>query len=323
MVSTLAEDDIGADEVPAGSELDVAALAAPDTRVSYQQQIAVFRNALRLSPDPAVGLHAGERMHVTAYGMWGYALLSSRGATDVLELAINARSVIGPLADMSYETGPRKQTMRFDVLLTDDPRDALYRFAIELTCAAHLTLGRDMYGESFGPIALRLAYQAPPHADTYRQVFGCPVRFGCAHNEFDIDAGWAQQAPRMREPATHEMARQACEHLLKELDSSGGMRASVQRTLIKMMPWRFPTIDAMASELQLHPRTLRRRLRAEDTTYRDILAQVRQQLATEYLRQTSLTTEEIATRLGYSEATNFRHAFVRWTGKSPREFRGS
>jgi len=45
-------------------------------------------------------------------------------------------------------------------------------------------------------------------------------------------------------------------------------------------------------------------------------------LAIEYLRKTEMTNEEIASRLGYSEASNFRHAFLRWTGKNPSEFRG-
>jgi AraC-like DNA-binding protein len=51
------------------------------------------------------------------------------------------------------------------------------------------------------------------------------------------------------------------------------------------------------------------------------LAEVRMRLAIEYLRKTQMTNEEIASRLGYSEAANFRHAFARWTRKSPSAFR--
>jgi AraC-like DNA-binding protein len=71
----------------------------------------------------------------------------------------------------------------------------------------------------------------------------------------------------------------------------------------------------------MHPRALRRRLETEGTSYRDVLAEVRMRLAIEYLRRTQMTHEEIASRLGYSDAANFRHAFLRWTGKSPSEFR--
>ena len=53
----------------------------------------------------------------------------------------------------------------------------------------------------------------------------------------------------------------------------------------------------------------------------DILAEVRCQLAKEYLRTTRLSTEHIADALGFSDAANFRHAFRRWTGKTTSEFR--
>jgi AraC-like DNA-binding protein len=87
-------------------------------------------------------------------------------------------------------------------------------------------------------------------------------------------------------------------------------------------PGRFPGIEAIAAELSIHPRTLRRRLQAQNVTYRKIVSDVRMKLALEYLRNTRMTNQEIAVRLHYSDAANFRHAFARWTGKSPSDFRG-
>ena len=79
----------------------------------------------------------------------------------------------------------------------------------------------------------------------------------------------------------------------------------------------------MAAQLSVHPRTLRRKLEAEQITYRRIIAEVRMKLAIEYLRNTEMTNEEIAARLDYSDAANFRHAFARWTRKSPSGFRNA
>ena len=72
----------------------------------------------------------------------------------------------------------------------------------------------------------------------------------------------------------------------------------------------------------MNSRTLRRKLDAEQTSYREIVAEVRMQLAIEYLRKTRMTNEEIAARLGYSDASNFRHAFKRWTSRHPSDHRG-
>jgi hypothetical protein len=72
VVATLAEDGVAPALALAGSGLDEAALHVASTRLSYAQVATVFRNALRLAPEPTVALRAGARMHATAYGIWGY-----------------------------------------------------------------------------------------------------------------------------------------------------------------------------------------------------------------------------------------------------------
>jgi AraC-like DNA-binding protein len=52
----------------------------------------------------------------------------------------------------------------------------------------------------------------------------------------------------------------------------------------------------------------------------DCVNDVRHQLALRYLATTNFTVEVIAERLGYSDTANFRHAFRRWTGVSPRAY---
>ena len=71
------------------------------------------------------------------------------------------------------------------------------------------------------------------------------------------------------------------------------------------------------------PRTIQRKLAAEQTSYLELVENVRHNLACEYLRTTSLTMEEIAVRLGYADAPSFSHAFKRWTGMAPGSMRES
>ena len=321
IVATLAEEGISAAQALSGSDLDEKALTDPATRVSYAQVIQVFRNALELARDPMIALKAGARMHVTAYGIWGYALLSSRTCADMLDLAVHYRGVIGPLAEMSHDPLSNPPTCGFRVLLTPDSRDPLYRFALEFTYAAHLTLFRDIFGEALHFSAVRFAYPAPAHADAYPGFFGCPALFDQRSNELQFDAECMNLLPSTYDPITHAMAREMCQQILLRLDQSGGTAARVRQTLLEHMPWRFPSVETMARRLDMDPRTLRRRLEAQGTSYRRVLAEVRYALAVEYLQKTAMTTEEIGSRLGYSDAANFRHAFVRWAGRNPQEYR--
>ena len=321
VVATLAEDGVPPTRSLEGSGLDETALRAADTKVSYAQIATVFRNVIQLARDPAIALRAGAHMRLTAYGMFGYALLSSPTHAQAMEFAVKYNRATGPVAEIGYTRADGKETFHYDVLLSSDPYDALYRFALELTLSSHLTLCRDLYGESFAFCAVRAVYPAPAHEAAYRHLFGGTVKFGQPANEMDVDPDSKDRKPRMPDMVTHAMTRDMCQQFITELTSAGGFASVVRRKLVEQMPWRFPNIDSMADELSLYPRMLRRRLESEGTSYRELLAQVRQRLAIEYLRKTSMTTEEIASRLGYSDAANFRHAFVRWTGKTPHEYR--
>ncbi|WP_206179188.1 AraC family transcriptional regulator [Variovorax sp. RKNM96] len=322
IVAVLAEDGIAPAQTLAGSGITEDALNSTSTRISYGQAATVFRNAMRLAPDPGAAIRAGERMGLTAYGMYGYGLLSSPTATDLMDFTVKYNRIMGPVAGpAAYTRDEDRVVYTYEVVLCPDPNDALYRFALEFAFAAHLRLGRDLLGPSFAISALYVCFPEPAHADIYRTLFGCPVHFRQPRNELWLEAPCIDLPSRLPDLVTHAMANDICEQYLAELPLSGGTSSVVRRTLIEHMPWRFPTIELMARELSMQSRMLRRKLETEGATYRGILAGVRQMLAIEYLRKTRMTNEEIASRLGYSDAANFRHAFVRWTGRSPRDYR--
>lgn len=322
IVAILAEDGIAPTQTLAGSGIAEGALTSPSTRISYNQAATVFGNAVRLATSPTVALRAGERMGLTAHGMYGYGLLSSPTSTDLMEFAIKYNRVMGPVAGpISCSRDAGRAIYTYEVLLSSDPNDELYRFALEFAYAAHLRLGRDLLGPSFALAALHVCFPEPAHSSIYRTLFGCPVHFQQPKNELWVETPWIDLPSKLPDLLTHAMAGEVCQQDLAELPFSAGTSSMVRRTLIEHMPWRFPAMELMARELSMQPRTLRRKLEAEGTTYRAILASVRQKLAIEYLLKTHMSIEEISSRLGYSDAANFRHAFARWTGQSPREYR--
>ena len=92
------------------------------------------------------------------------------------------------------------------------------------------------------------------------------------------------------------------------------------RHLLLSSPGKLPDAATAASK---RPRRtdVARRLADEGTTFQAILDEVGCRIATDYLVSTHLSTQEIAELLGFSEATNFRRAFLRWTQRSPTSYR--
>lgn len=320
IVAELASQGVPAALALGGTGLDASQLDLPATRVSYRQIEIAFRNGLRLSSDPMVVMRAARRMHVTAYGMYGYAILSSRTSLEGMDFGVKYHRIVGPVADIAYERDGAAIVYVYEPLLWRDPADELYRAGIEFVMASHLTVLQDLRGESFKPLRARLAYAAPPHGRRYRAALGCPVAFGQGRNELHLDAAWLDKPMPLADPIAHAFAHELCSQMLGELERGSGVAAQVRRMLFHN-PGRFPTIDAMAGELSMASWALRRKLAGEGTSYRQILDEVRKQLALDYLSKTQLTNDEISARLGYSDGANFRHAFSRWTGKTPSDYR--
>lgn len=83
----------------------------------------------------------------------------------------------------------------------------------------------------------------------------------------------------------------------------------------------YPDLSMLAGAFNVSPRTLRRQLAAEGTCYQKELNSIRCRNAESLLTNTRLTAEEIAEQLGFSDVTNFRHAFKKWKGVSPTAYR--
>lgn len=111
-------------------------------------------------------------------------------------------------------------------------------------------------------------------------------------------------------------------HMLVQDFSHSSWQYRVQQSLSRDLADN-PGIEHVSRSLGVHPHTLRRHLRVEGSQFHEIKQQLRCELAGEWLRQSKLTIEEIATRLGFSETSAFSRAFKSWTGSAPLRYRQS
>jgi len=83
----------------------------------------------------------------------------------------------------------------------------------------------------------------------------------------------------------------------------------------------YTSLDAMAQQLHLSTRTLKRRLGEQGLSYRRMRDQARYRASLGLLCEPGATMESVALQLGFSSGANFSRAFLRWAGVQPGAWR--
>jgi AraC-like DNA-binding protein len=317
ILDALVAEGVSTQNALAGVRLSKSAISSPATRVSLNQVIECYRNADKLSNDPHFAYNAGLRLHVSGYGMYGFAILSSMNYRQTMHFAMKYHQLATPLAAIVFKEQNGCGTWTFAPLPHVHIDASLYKFIVEMQFGIFLSLHRDIMGPSFAARELHATYGPPADAPKYLGIFGSPVLFG----RFLFDAAWLDGTPNLGNEITYSTVVGLCDGLMEEFRLHIGLIGKVRQALmINLM--RATSFDDIANSLNMSPRTLRRRLREENTSFRKLVDELRMDMAIKYLRDTDLTVEDIAEALGFSDAANFRHAFRRWTNSAPHEFRG-
>lgn len=282
---------------------------SPDS-VSLREQVQLVQ-CLEIEEAEAVA----ESFGLNDFGAAGAAVLTSRdlhSAIDVMNAfapLLNLRHVI-KLSDCDNDfvitfhpqvKGPH--VIQDSLLLVDLAK--MLRFLRDLIATGH---SRSQRGSS--------AMHDPHRQPVCSRVIDPPIsRCG---EQIRIPKVLFAQRLQLASPGKSLAYQRDCRRMMREL-SERALCETVRRILLQC-PDASPSVVQMASKLGMSIRTFRRRLASQHTTFLQILDEVRFQLAVRYLDDRQLTTELIAQKLGYSESANFRAAFRRWTGSSPRHF---
>ena len=312
----------GVSPVCAFGDADVSLedLHSSSTRISRNQLIQCYRNAAALSRDPHLPYTIGSSVHLSAYGMYGYAMLCSTDFRRTMEFAVRYHQLATPLATIAFHERDRIGVWTIEPLLHPRIDSLLYRFVTELQIATHISLHRDIMGEFFKPREISLRYAAAKDFEITPTLVGCPVRFEQTTNQIEFDSGFLDATPKLGNRTTYPSAIALCDDLIADLILRSGAAGRVRGLLSSDVAERL-SFAAIARRLKTTTRTLRRQLRLQNTSFRELSDELRVHVALRYLRETTMTMEHIAFALGFSDSANFRHAFRRWTGKAPYEFR--
>ena len=300
------------------SEIDPAELQSPANRIAFEKYVALMRASKELCEDPALALHFGESPYAETSigyvigefarnGAEGVALFNrySRLNVEVECAGGDDRYVLCQNAGRTFVVDTRKNPNHFPELTE-----------FSFTCT--LRVLRRLWGDRQTIEAVHVTHAEPEYAAEYDRVFRVPVVFGSDRNALLLaDDAWLMGTNPAASPYVFDILRADVETRLRRLQSSKTTRGLVEALLARILHTREGSMDVVARELGLSRQTLFRRLRAEGTSFEQVLDELRYKLALQYLGE-KVSVTETAYLLGYSDRATFSRAFKRWTNFSPR-----
>lgn len=284
-------------------------------RIDPRAMYALWQAATEVA-GRGLGVGIAERVRGHQFEVFGDILLSSATFGDALTRAVRLLGIV-------------TETVRYSVHFDSDSvelslqklsRHLFHPEATEFTIGSIATMARRITREQGGPREVWFSHAPAPCIRYVERFFHCPVHFDAAKDSITFDSTLLSLPLPNHDPERCRELEQRARTLLSNRTQPRSFRGELVQTIARELGAGTPTLERIAHRMDLHPKTLARRLRSEGTSYSELLEEVRLDLARRYLAPGARITE-VALRLGYSEKSAFNRAFKRWTGETPESYR--
>ncbi|NLR78559.1 AraC family transcriptional regulator [Chitinophaga eiseniae] len=300
------------------SGIDITALKKPHAGpVSAQQLQDLWLNASRLTNDPLFGLHFGESLKPAALGIVGQIIQSSATVGEAITHAAALTHLVTDLVRMEIGRSNKAFTVR---LLPAQDYGATppyaFRQLIDLLMVMVIHELDGLLLEKITPEAVRLAYTVPDPAE-YERVFRCkPIK---RNGEYALvfDIKYWEEPLLTANYELQELLLKKVTSMPQPISDSQNLQTRIYNYLIANSYLGVSSLDDIAANFNVSPRSLQRKLKEEGVKYQDIADAVRRSLAVYYISSGNYPLKDISWMLGYNELSAFTRAFKRWTGSTP------
>lgn len=285
------------------------------TSTMTEEQYFRFMEAVgSLVTDPEMAIKISCTNKIESFSPPIFASYCSKNGAICIERLARYKRLIGPMVFGVSET-EIELTVE---IKTEDSKNKIPQFLVETEFAFLVGIIRRASKEEIKPV--RVTMRKPVAGNIFNDFLGVKVEADTKDRitflKADIEKPFISYDEAMWDYFEPELRKR-----LAELDVDDSTSARVRSALTELMPGGASGIEDVAEKLGLSKRTLQRKLSEEETTFQKQLNSTREVLAIHYIRNTEMTTNDIAYLLGFQELNSFLRAFTVWTGMSISEYK--
>lgn len=317
MINFAANHGINSDTCLQGTDITEEALRDGDALITRNQEIRLIENLILALPDePALGFQLGQQYSIATFGIWGFALRTSRTLRDAASRALQYL----PLSTAYCRIYQFEDADYYGIGMDPEPIPLhLRQFLLERDVATGLNLMKELSLAGVSIAAATFEGNPPPYANQIERLCGFKPTYNSTRNAMMVRLDDVDRPLPTFDANLVRMLEDQCRMQLQRRQSIG-LEGKVREQLLGPLGL-VASLDKVANTLAVSPRSLRRKLEQEGTSFRIIVEQERRQIASQLLTYSSMKLDELAIHLGYTDTASFTRAFRRWMGCSPGEYR--
>ena len=314
----LVEKGFSSKEIVSGTRINIASIQSSDSYVSHLDYKALIIKAVELLKDPSFGLDFGKRLNITGHGQFGLGALACETLQESFEFARQTSPILNPLVNLEYHQDDRY----FHIHLKENvPWDETEPYMVDTFFSMATALVDILTPNLMEQLRYQHRYAAIPNESTYKLHYKGKVEFNTEKNQLSLPLLFIQRTSPWRNPSVVSISKAKLEEDMKNLNDPKEALLGSIADIILATPGKTPSIEDVATHFHISSRTLNRRLKALQTSYKELVVQIKTKKAMEYLSNPQVSIDQISYALGYKDASNFSKAFRTWTHLSPSEYR--
>lgn len=292
-------------------------LDSPDRRISHDASIALLKESIRISGRSDFGLLAAEAVDAAELEIWEYVLRSQPTVRLALTSMSRLLALLHDGSRVEIEQTGNVVTASWILEPSLEQLPAVSEFALGM---AFVTWRRVLKTDSIVVNDVYFPHSATCDKSRYQELFRCTVHFNAPFLGMRFPAEVLDFPMPQADTLLSKILERQARDLISRLPKPG-FAYRVQELITEKLSTGDFSVEKVAERLNMSTRTLNRKLKEEETTFRELLEYIRHHLAIRYLTEENLSVTEIAYLLGFSNATAFHKAFKRWTGTSAGRYR--
>ncbi len=275
----------------------------------------MLERAVAFTGDVDLPLKVAELLQPKHFGMLGFLLMSCRTMRDVAEILHKFGQLIGEINDTQLvEMGDYLELSWIPHL------GPLLPIFMQQSSVGWAVMARQITSAPTLKCDVHFNFPQPDNIETYQRIFGGKIYFDAPVTKMVAHKSMLDLPITLSDPATNSVLLTQVEKKLQSITQPDFLQQLREYLIAHMADHQFSITD-VSTAFGISPRTMQNRLSDYGYGFRNLFEQIRQEQAEHYLSQTDLSLNEIAGLIGYAEQSSFQHAFRRWTGESPGNFR--